>query len=137
MCTKCTGIYTLNGLHENCFTCCWRLIFLMFPTSDDFTALWDFHWIRITSPSPGDWLTVRSRMLMKFFLFDENWSLVMWRFALNPFSLSSYQLYMKAIIRIGSKSYFKHLTSLPRRIVWLWLNEFVSFIILWRDHICW
>ena len=46
-------------------------------------------------------------------------------------------LYMKAIIRIGSKSYFKYLTSLPRRIVWLWLNEFVNFIILWRDHICW
>lgn len=31
------------------------------------------------------------------------------------------------LIRIGSKSYFKHLTSLPRRIVWLWLNEIVSF----------
>jgi hypothetical protein len=52
----------------------------MFPTSDDFTALWDFHWVRIASPSPGNWLTVRSWMLMKFSSFDENWSLVIWRF---------------------------------------------------------
>ena len=64
---------------KNCFTCCWRLIFLMFPTSDDFAVLWDVHWIRIASPSPGNWLTVRSWMLMKLFSFDENWSLVIWR----------------------------------------------------------
>ena len=82
LCTKCTGIYMLNCYIKN-FTCCWRLIFLMFPTSDDFSALWNFHWIRIASPSPGNWLTVRSWMLMKFFSFDENWSLVIWRFAFN------------------------------------------------------
>jgi hypothetical protein len=49
----------------------------------NFTALWDFHWIRIASPSPGNWLTVRSWMLMKFFSFDENWSLVIWRFCVE------------------------------------------------------
>ena len=83
---KCTGIYMLNCLHKKIvLLVVGDLTFLMFPTSDDFTALWDFHWIRIASPSPGNWLTVRSWILMKFFSFDENWSLVIWRFFVEFF----------------------------------------------------
>ncbi len=111
-----------------CFTFCWRLIFSCFrllmillpseifvefglllrPREIDWRSGLGCWWSSSCSMKIGHW-------------WFEGLRWILFHCLLTPES------YMKAIIRIGSKLYFKHLTSLPRRIVWLWLNEIVSF----------
>ncbi len=112
----------------------------------DFSHISDFWWfycpLRFSLNSdclsvPGNWLTVRSWILMKFFSFVENWSLVIWR--LRWICLKNVAIYWSCRWRLGmldlSPNWFE--IVFQAFDFWLWLNEFVNFIILWRDHICW